>query len=255
MELKVLGSSSAGNGYLIGDDKTSLIIESGVSLKEVKKAINYKLENVAGCLITHSHSDHSKYLKDYAKASIQCYADEMTFDALNLNPFNNCLHLHRFINDNDEIQYKQFKIMNQFNVLPFKSEHDCPGSVGYLINHKDTGLICFLTDSFYSKWVFPPVTTYIIECNYSEELLQRSVDNGLNEAQAARIRKSHMSLHTCLELLKSNDLSQCSNIVLIHLSNGNSNAAEFQKTIQEATGIITTIADKNVIVDISKYGF
>ena len=63
MELKVLGSSSSGNCYILDNGKEALILEAGVRFKEVKKALGYNLRKVVGCLITHRHQDHAKYIK------------------------------------------------------------------------------------------------------------------------------------------------------------------------------------------------
>lgn len=62
MELKVLGSSSSGNCYIIDNGKEALILEAGVRFQEVKKALGYNLRKVVGCLITHRHQDHAKYI-------------------------------------------------------------------------------------------------------------------------------------------------------------------------------------------------
>ena len=40
MKLKVLGSNSQGNCYLLEDDHECLIIEAGVPIREVKKALD-----------------------------------------------------------------------------------------------------------------------------------------------------------------------------------------------------------------------
>ena len=56
MILKVLGSSSTGNCYLLqSSEGETLIIECGVHLKEIKKALNFNIRNVAGVLISHEH--------------------------------------------------------------------------------------------------------------------------------------------------------------------------------------------------------
>ena len=45
------------------------------------------------------------------------------------------------------------------------------------------------------------------------------------------------------------------NIILIHLSDGNSNACELQKRIHEATGKTVHFADKGIIININKTPF
>ena len=66
MVLKVLGSSSKGNGYILDSGSEALILECGVNLKEAKKALGFDVKKVAGCCVTHQHNDHAGYLDKYA---------------------------------------------------------------------------------------------------------------------------------------------------------------------------------------------
>jgi phosphoribosyl 1,2-cyclic phosphodiesterase len=54
-KITCLGSSSSGNCYLLECDNEVLILELGVSWKEVLKGLNYNLEKVVGVLVSHSH--------------------------------------------------------------------------------------------------------------------------------------------------------------------------------------------------------
>lgn len=54
--LKVLGSSSQGNGYLLTDSNGySLIIECGIKLNEVKKACGHDMTKIVGAIVSHGH--------------------------------------------------------------------------------------------------------------------------------------------------------------------------------------------------------
>ena len=46
-----------------------------------------------------------------------------------------------------------------------------------------------------------------------------------------------MEIDTTLEFLRANDLSKVNNIVLLHLSDGNSNVPDFQKRVKELAPI------------------
>lgn len=62
MKLKVLGSSSSGNCYLIeANDNEKLILDAGVNFKVVQKELNFNFNGIEGVLITHEHMDHLKY--------------------------------------------------------------------------------------------------------------------------------------------------------------------------------------------------
>lgn len=56
---------------------------------------------------------------------------------------------------------------------------------------------------------------------------------------------SHIGLDTTIEFLKANDLSKTEAILLMHLSDGNSNEKQFVDIIRKQTGIPTYALDKN----------
>jgi hypothetical protein len=64
-----------------------------------------------------------------------------------------------------------------------------------------------------------------------------------------------MSLDTCIKTLKANDLSLVNNIVLIHLSDSNSNEIEFKKEVKQATGKTVTVANNGISIDFNKTPF
>jgi ribonuclease BN (tRNA processing enzyme) len=53
-------------------------------------------------------------------------------------------------------------------------------------------------------------------------------------------------------VLQSNDLSQVSNIILLHLSDGNSDQNRFAKEIREVTGKQVYVAEKGFEISLNK---
>ena len=84
MRLKIINSGSSGNGYaLISEAGEILLLECGVKGIEMKRAIDFQVGNVAGCLLSHSHRDHSGRIKDYLNSGIKVYtSDEVSSDIL-----------------------------------------------------------------------------------------------------------------------------------------------------------------------------
>jgi phosphoribosyl 1,2-cyclic phosphodiesterase len=248
MKLTILGSSSKGNCYILENDTEALIIECGVNIKEVKQALNFNLQKVVGCLMTHEHGDHSKSAFDVMKSGIDLYSTKGTFDALNLD-WN---YAHRA---NPIMQNGQFKVGN-FNIISFDVKHDAAEPCGFLINHLETGTVLFLTDTYYVPYTFKGLHNIIVEANYSKAIIDKRTSTGsMKSFLSDRIIASHMSLETCKELLQANDLSQVNNIVLIHLSDGNSDAIHFLNEVKNLTGKNVTIADAGVIIDFDKTPF
>ncbi len=244
MQLHVLGSSSAMNGYILQGETSSLIIEAGVPLLKAKMALNFDLSTVNGLILSHFHFDHAGRAKEYAAAGIDIYSNDETIAKADIPP-------HRAKVMVEGLKYK----IGEFLVQPFALLHDIK-NFGYLIKHPEMGLVSFLTDTFYSPFVFPGLNNVIVECNYSDNVLDHNIETSkINPALANRIRKSHMSEDTMIGFLKANDTTQVNNIVIIHLSNGNSDAEQIVRRVTETTGIVPHIAKPGLKIEFNKTAF
>lgn len=245
MKLKVLASGSKGNCYILSSPTGTLIIECGISYKDILKGLNFNLGEVVGVLNTHCHLDHSRSAKDLMKAGIDVYTGKETIETLGFEG-------HRA---NTVIPLEQFTIGN-FKILGFPIEHDVEG-LGYLIQYEPTGeRLLFLTDSYYSKYKFKSLNYIMIECNYIKETLDQNIADGyINQAMKPRLLQSHFSLENVKEFLKANDLSQCREIILLHLSDRNSSEQQMIREIEELTGIKPKVADKGLKVELDLYPY
>lgn len=241
MTLKVLGSSSSGNCYILENKREALIIEAGVKFIDVKKALDFDIRKVVGCLITHQHNDHAKYIKNMVDSGFLTLALPEVWTAKGISD-------SRALCIEDGKGYK----FGGFKVLPFNACHDVP-CVGYLIEHKETGRIMFLTDSCMCEYVFPGLNHVMIECNYSDEKLVEAINAGRTlPSQRDRLMTSHMELDTCKEFLRANDLSKVSNIILLHLSDNNSDEGRFVKEIERLTGKMVYAARAGLEIELER---
>ena len=55
VKLICASSSSLGNAYALDSGKEILLLEAGVKMAEVKKQINYRLNDVVGVCVSHAH--------------------------------------------------------------------------------------------------------------------------------------------------------------------------------------------------------
>ena len=55
LQIEVLGSSSSGNAYIVSDGDSSLLLECGLPIKELQTKSNFRMTQMAGCLISHLH--------------------------------------------------------------------------------------------------------------------------------------------------------------------------------------------------------
>lgn len=229
----MLASGSKGNAYLISDGVTQILLECGISIKRIRKGLDFRLSEVKACLVTHEHGDHSKAITDVLRAGIDIYTSPGTIGALGLEN-----HRLRPVKD------KQSFEVGTWQVIAFDTQHDAKEPLGFLLHSKATSeRLVFATDTYYVRYKFPRLTHVMIECNYASDILQANVDAGLvHPAMRKRLLTSHFSLDNVKEFLKANDLSQVREIWLLHLSDGNSDAERFKKEIMELTGKPTFIA-------------
>lgn len=247
MDLICLGSSSSGNGYILQNDTEALVIECGVSLMDVKKAVDFNVSKIVGCLVSHEHGDHAGHVREFLDNRINVWMSEGTLRNVK---YDESGFLPLFAESG-----KKFKI-GGFTILPFDVKHDCAEPLGFLIKHPEIGLLLFITDSFYVPYTFAGLTNIMIEANYRLDLLQKNIDAGrIPAALRTRTLESHMSIDTCREALLANDLSKVNNIILLHLSDGNSNANEFKEDIHLATGKRVHVAEKGLNIKLNKHPF
>ena len=123
MELKVLGSNSQGNCYILENENEALILEAGVKFAEVNRALNYNISKVVGCLITHEHKDHAGRINEVLDAIIPVYASEGTINNTTIK--------------GNRLPYictaGVLLTLGRFSIIPFGVKHDCAEPLGFFI--------------------------------------------------------------------------------------------------------------------------
>lgn len=56
MFLRVCNSGSKANGYAIGNDDEVLLLEAGCRFADMKKTLNFRVDNIVGLCCSHEHS-------------------------------------------------------------------------------------------------------------------------------------------------------------------------------------------------------
>ena len=133
MKLLCIGSSSRGNGYILQSSNGALLIECGMPLVEVKKSLGWKLSGISGCVVSHRHKDHSKYLPEYLKFGIRALALEdvfASFPKLNRTFCKSIEPMHGYI-------------VGGFKVYALPVVHDVP-CLGFVIEHSEMGKLLFV---------------------------------------------------------------------------------------------------------------
>ena len=226
IEILPLASGSRGNCYHITDGSTPLLLECGIKYNDIQKRLNFRASEIAACLISHEHFDHSKAVKDIMRAGIDCYMSRGTAEALGISG-------HRL----NIIKAKQQFRIGTWAILPFETQHDAIEPLGFLLVNQAGDKLLYATDTYYIRYRFRGLTHIAVECNYSMDILRANIEAGLVPVELKnRIIQSHFSLENVKKFLQANDLSKVREIWLLHLSDGNSDAEMFKREIQELTG-------------------
>lgn len=228
MEIIPIASSSNGNCYYISDGSSHLLIECGIRIDKIAKAIPVNLTELNGCLISHEHKDHSLSASKLLRYC-HIFASKGTLEELSIESYKYKQH---------EIKHNQALRIGTFAVIGFNVQHDAKEPLGYLIYSETTKeKLLFATDTFYIQSKFAKLNYIMIECNYAKEILKKNIDGGkIPKVVANRLFSSHFELENVKEFLKANDLSQVKAIYLMHLSDGNSDEIRFKHEIMALTG-------------------
>ncbi|MDO4929599.1 MAG: MBL fold metallo-hydrolase [Bacteroidales bacterium] len=249
MKLHVLGSSSSGNCYIFQSEKTGemLAVEAGMDFhKVVLRATNFAVDNIVGCLVTHEHGDHAAYAHCFAEFGINVYGSHGTVEAI--QAARGKYPYYRSLAPLAPVR------IGSYEVMPFPVQHDAVEPFGYLIRHEECGTVLFATDTYYIKYTFPRLNNILLECNYRKDILDTNYAAGrIGKNRYERTIKSHMSYDMCVRTLQANDLSLVRHIILLHMSDNNSNADEFVRGIEAIyPDIEVTAATRRLTLTINK---
>ncbi len=121
-----LASGSSGNCYYIGNEASSVLIDAGISAKEIIKRLSLigkDIRQIKGVFVTHEHSDHILGIETLSrKYHIPVFLTKGTLE-------NSPVDIEDFIilQPDKEVQF------TAFSILPFSVSHDAAEPVGYSI--------------------------------------------------------------------------------------------------------------------------
>ena len=236
MTFEALASSSHGNVYIVSDANTRILLECGVSYKKLKQLCGFGTADMAACLISHEHKDHSACTKDLIAAGMPVYMSSGTAEALEMDgaALDAALCAEHG---------KQLSI-GTIDIVPFTTFHDAKEPLGFLLRSREDGdVLVFATDTVNLQYRFPGVNILAIEANYDKYILERSERP---EKVKKRIQNTHMEIDVLCDYLRKLDLSSCREIYLLHLSDGTSHEGHFINKVLRAVppGIRVTACAK-----------
>ena len=231
MEVCCLASGSSGNSYAVDDGTAALLLDAGISHREIVVGYADLFDRLSGCLITHEHKDHCRGAVRLAQSGVRVYASPGTVEAIPEGG--------RWI---EAIDFEPHHI-GGFDVLPLPADHDAAQPYLFLIRSVATGdKLLYATDTSTIRAAANGCTEMILECNYFPELLIAAEQAGrLSQALKRRIIRSHLSSETLLTYLSRCDLSKCRRLYIGHISQSHGDGKRIQRIVEQNTGIPCTI--------------
>ncbi|BCJ87530.1 MBL fold metallo-hydrolase [Effusibacillus dendaii] len=250
LRFSVLASGSSGNAVYVETDKTRILIDAGVTCKQIEAAMNevaVSLDKLDAVLVTHEHSDHikgvgvvaRKVMSERRKKSDSCpeipiYATEGSWH-----------DLHGLMKDYDVAFRKIVQVgepleFEDLLVVPFPLSHDAREPVGYIMYHGSSKLT-LATDLGYMssrvKEMIADSDAYILESNHDVNMLRVGPYPWYLKKRILS-DKGHLSNEAAGEALIDIMSEQTKDVWLAHLSQENNFPDLAEVTVQE-------ILDKN----------
>ena len=249
------GSGSSGNCYYLWTETDSLMIDTGVGIRSLKKYFRdygLSLSKVHRILITHDHADHIKCVGSMSyDFQLPVFATRLVHDGIDRNY---CVTrkvgqgLRRYVEVGVTMQE------GDFTITPFTVPHDSSDNVGYFIQAEGINF-CLITDA---GRVTDEMAQYIgraqylvLEANHDREMLQQGpypdhlkvrISNG----------NGHLNNEACGEAIARNMGEHLRYVWLCHLSEENNHLELARKTVETVLRSYGIVAGKDLQLEVLK---
>ena len=251
LEICTLASGSKGNCTYVRYGDTAILIDQGLSLKELRVRANYRgidLSQTDALFVTHEHSDHVKGVGAFARA----YDTPVYIPAACMGNFKTEDGDERYFVPNE---YDGEVAVKGLSIKPFRVPHDAHYTVGYRIStgKEDVAIatdLGFVSDGTLAK--LSGCKAVVLESNHDSLMLEGGRYPRMLKARIAG-KNGHLSNDACAETVAALVYNGTEKIVLAHLSEEN-NTPELafeasrellaKRGIKEGDDVLLFVADQ-----------
>lgn len=229
-------SGSSGNCYYLGTEKYGILIDAGISARQIKKnlkEIGVGLETIRAIFVTHDHADHIKGLGDMGERQhIPIYTTRRIHEGIARSY---CMTAKLGPDCTRFLEKQQPLVLEDFRIENFEVPHDGTDNVGYCIEI-DGKTFCFLTDlgeitSTAAEYI-RKANYLVLEANYNPEMLQMG-HYPAHLKQRIKSDTGHLSNEQAANFLADNWTERLKYIWLCHLSKDNNHPELAYKTVED----------------------
>jgi len=218
LQIASLNSGSNGNAYYIGNGTAAILVDAGLSCREIEKrmsGLGFNMQKLKALFISHEHTDHIKGVDVLAKKyALPVYISQGTYNKSRLQIPSS--HLN-WISNASPVN------IDQLQVQAFSKKHDAADPYSFIIQHEgttigvftDIGVAC---DNLIKH--FKQCHAAFLESNYDEQMLDQG---GYPYVLKQRIRGGygHLSNKQALEIFTKHRPEFMTHLLLSHLSRDN----------------------------------
>ncbi len=232
MKFTVLGSGSTGNAVLISSDTTNVLVDVGMSARELLRRLGemgVAQEQLDGVLITHEHGDHVGGLR-VLLSSVECpvYISRPTEDAYyntsagGQNGDSESSKRRKALKDKtQEIESSREFRIGDIDFEPFSVPHDAVDNFGFVAK-KDGVKVATLMDFGHItdliKEKLRGCDAIVVESNHSRDMLRACSVYTWELKQRIMSNTGHLSNEDLSDWLQNEFDGTARHIVLAHLS-------------------------------------
>jgi len=226
-----IASGSNGNCYYVGNSKEAILIDGGVSAKQIitrMERLNLDINKIKGIVVTHEHGDHVRGIPVITrKCNLPVYITQNTLGAASLDVAPSLINI---IEQNGTTQIGDLKLST------FSKYHDAcePLSVTVSFNNKSVSVLTdigFPCDNIIKSVANSDVV--FLETNYDEKLLE-SGDYPVYIKKRISGKEGHLSNLDSAQLIYKYASSRLKFLLLSHLSENNNTASRARNIMKEA---------------------
>jgi phosphoribosyl 1,2-cyclic phosphodiesterase len=230
MKLSVLGSGSTGNAILIVAGDTRVLIDAGLSTREIARRIAFLGEDstkLNGIVVTHEHGDHCGGLRVLLKM-VDCpvYISAKTRDAYISERFGVSNEEPRrrakVLSDRvEEIESSRDFCIGEIDFHPFTIPHDAVDNFGFTATHAGVKIATLLDFGHITTLITERLrgcAAIVVESNHSRDMLKACEGYPWELKQRILSRLGHLSNEDIADWLHAGFDGRAQHIVLAHLS-------------------------------------
>ena len=231
MKFIVLGSGSSGNAVLICSEKTRVLIDAGLSAREIGRRlalVGLTTADLDGIIITHEHSDHVgglRTLLSAAKCSV--YISGETEDAY-YRTYRSNGNGNESERRRDAMKQRAVRVdansnfcIGDIDFEPFTVPHDAVDNFGFVAKHDGVRMAALTDFGYMTQQMRERLTRcdlIFIESNHSRDMLRACPMYSWGLKQRIASKHGHFSNEDLSDWLMTDFDGSARHVILAHLS-------------------------------------